>query len=145
MPNIDETSPWPALPLSRLLRPCTNVVPLLGAGISQDAGLPGGKELADWIRAHELASGVDFSSLPEAGARASPLDVSQWLVDRRPHIAEALRAAVRHHLVALCARARIVPHLEDLARTPGRLIVTLNYDDLIERAAEQQGLVLSGR
>ena len=125
-------------PLSRLLEPRSLPVPLLGAGISASAGMPLGAELAAWILRSESAVGVDFSSLPEPGARTDPLHVSQFLIDARSEVAEPLRRAVHQHFVERSAAATLTPLLLHLARTPGRLIVTLNYDDLIERAAEAQ-------
>ncbi len=100
--------------------------------------MPLGAELAAWILRSELAVGVDFSSLPEPGARTDPLHVSQFLIDARSEVAEPLRRAVHQHFVERSAAATLTPLLLHLARTPGRLIVTLNYDDLIERAAEAQ-------
>jgi hypothetical protein len=139
MADIDPTSPWPGPHLAGLLRPCTWPVPLLGAGISAGAGLPLGSQLAAWIEAHELAAGVEFSSLQPA-ERSSPLRVSQLLIDERPRVVDPLRQAVRDLFVERCGAAQLTPELLHLARTPGRLIVTLNYDDLIERAASEQGI-----
>jgi hypothetical protein len=132
--DIDQISPWPGTSLARLLRPCTVPVPLLGAGISAEAGLPLGEELAAWIRDHELSAGVDFSLVPQD----DPLHVSQLLLDERPAAAGLLRQPLREHFIERCASATLTPALLHLARTPGRLIITLNYDDLIERAAEEQ-------
>lgn len=142
MPDIDLTSPWPGPELARLLRPCGVPVPLLGAGISARAGLPLGGDLAAWVAAHPLAGGVDFSPLPADGARRNPLQVAQLLLDERPDASEPLEAAVRDLIAERSAGAVLTDELLAIARTPGRLVLSLNYDPLIQRAAEAQGIAV---
>jgi hypothetical protein len=140
VPDIDSTSPWPGPDLARLLRPCGVPVPLLGAGISAGAGLPLGADLAAWIAAHPLANGIDFSPLPTDGARRNPLQVAQLVLDKRPDAAESLEAAVREMIAERCSEASLTDELLAIARTPGRLVLSLNYDPLIQHAAEAQGI-----
>ena len=142
VPDIDITSPWPGPELARLLRPCGVPVPLLGAGISAGAGLPLGADLAAWIAVHPLANGVDFSPLPADGARRNPLQVAQLLLDERPDAAESLDRAVRDLIAERSAAASLTDELLAIARTPGRLVLSLNYDPLIQRAAEAQGIAV---
>lgn len=142
MPDIDVTSPWPGPELARLLRPCGVPVPLVGAGISAGAGLPLGSELAAFIAAHPLAEGIDFSPLPADGARRNPLQVTQLLLDERPEVSAPLEAAVRDMIAARSAAAVLTDELLAIARTPGRLVLSLNYDPLIQRAAEAQGIAV---
>jgi hypothetical protein len=131
-------SPWPDTRIARLLRPASGVVPLLGAGISVPSGLPTGAVLADWMRGHQIADGVDFSGLGDS-ARRNPLVVSQVLVDTHPERKSELLSAVREHMATLCDEADLSQELMALASAPSGLIITLNYDDLIERAAEAEG------
>ena len=139
-PEISSISPWPRGAVGRALSPCTRPVPLLGAGMSVPCGLPSGGELADWIRTLDLAVGVDFSSLPPRQER-NPLWVSQQILSERPQARGELHRAVAEHFEEREASARPSPALLALARTPNQpsLILTLNYDRLVEIAAEEAG------
>ncbi len=123
-----------------MLSPCERPVPLLGAGIGVRCGLPSGVQLADWIRGLPLASSVNFGVLPRA-ARRNPLWVAQQVVRTDSSLRAPLHRAVASHLITLEATAALSPALLALARTPNRpaLILSLNYDRLVEKAAVQAG------
>nr|WP_246345660.1 SIR2 family protein [Conexibacter arvalis] len=110
---------------------------MLGAGMSVEAGLPLGKELAAWIRCHELARGLDFSLL--GAASEDPTAVLDVVDDHRAESVPAILDDLRAWLASLCRQAEVPEPLRHLAHVPGRLVLTLNYDDLLERAAEEEG------
>jgi len=139
-PEISSIAPWPSGHIARVLSPCERPVPLLGAGVSAGCGMPTGPELARWIRALPLAAGVDFSSLP-ARQRDNPLWVSQLIVDNDREVRAPLHQRVAAHIASREADVNPNAALLALAHTPNRpsLILTLNYDLLVERAAEIAG------
>lgn len=137
-PDISEIAPWPGPPNGPLLRDATTVVPLVGAGVSVDAGLPTGTQLAAWMRAHHVAADLDFDALPP-GHRSNPLHVSQHIVDSDPARRDPLLDAVRVYLRQLSDGAQLTSTLRHLGATPSGLVLTLNYDCLVERAAREAG------
>jgi SIR2-like domain len=123
-----------------VLSPCERPVPLLGAGISVRCGLPSGAQLAQWMRGLPLTAGVDFGVLPPTG-QLNPLWVAQQIVQTDLGLRAPLQQALAGHLAALESAATLTPALRALARTPNRpaLILTLNYDRLVEKAAAEIG------
>jgi hypothetical protein len=123
-----------------VLRPCDRPVPLLGAGVSAGCGLPSGPQLADWIRERTSLATVDFTAIPPPQER-NPLWVAQHVVDTDAALREPMMSELAQHLEDLEAGATLSPALLALAGTPNAaaLILTLNYDLLIERAAEAGG------
>jgi hypothetical protein len=139
-PAISSVSPWPSGDLARVLNACERPIPLIGAGISVPSGLPTGWGLSEFLRRHPLAAGVDFSSLP-ADALGNPLLVTQLICESDPALRVPIHAAVRDHLLDLEAQAEPSAALRSLVSTPNavRLLLSLNYDRLPERAAESIG------
>lgn len=139
-PAISSVAPWPSGTLARVLSPREWPLPLLGAGISVPCGLPSGAQLAEWMRGLPLSEGIDFGALP-AARRRNPLWVTQQVVRADPSLRAPLHRAVADHLITLEDVATPTTALRALARTPNRpaLILTLNYDRLVEKAARQVG------
>ncbi len=137
-PEISSVAPWPSGDLSRVLRPCDRPIPLLGAGVSAGCGLPTGAQLADWIRGLPLVQAVDFSGVSPSEMR-NPLTIAQRVVDHDPASRVEMMRALVAHLRGREPTATLTSALAALVRTPNapRLILTLNYDLLIEKAADQ--------
>lgn len=90
------------------------------------------------MRTIPLVDGVDFTALP-SGRADSPLHVSQHIVDSDPRLREPLLEAVRARIRELSTAATITPALKRLSEIPSGVIVSLNYDQLVERAAQEGG------
>lgn len=90
------------------------------------------------MREHEVAAGLDFDALPP-GHRSSPLHVSQHIADSDPARRGPLLDAVRAHVRQMSDAARLTSTIRHLGATPSGLVVTLNYDCLVERAAREAG------
>lgn len=126
---------WPDAPASDLLSNPRLVVPVVGAGLSAAAGLPGSIELAEHL--------VTAGGLPApAGGWPENLFVVADAVYGAPQASrEVLNQAIASRL-DLANNPGVGPtgtH-RALARTPSKLIITFNYDLLIEEAARQQGI-----
>src|SRR5439155_9433890 len=95
----------------------------VGAGLSRGAGLPDWGELIDRLAA-------DLHVKPPG--RFDYLDLAQWHRERFGQ--EALAAVVREtfHDPARAVRPTLAHYL--LLSLPIRLVITTNYDDLLERA-----------
>jgi SIR2-like protein len=108
--------------------------------MSVPSGLPGGGALARFMRCLPLAATVDFSGL-QGDAAQNPLLVAQTICGTDAGLREPLHAAVADRLRELEAGAVPSAALRSLAATPNRaaLILTLNYDRLVQRAAEMNG------
>src|SRR3954451_23763303 len=115
-----------------LLEQSQRTVPFIGAGMSFPCGLPPAVELAKLLRESGLA----------AAGFHQPNDLNQ-VVDALL-AAGADRAALQSFVVAQydlpTTGARPSPALRALARVPSRIIVTFNYDRLIEAAADLEGV-----
>lgn len=107
-------------------------MPVLGAGVSRGAGLPDAGQLATWLRPRvplltTPADGASLFAVVDAidPSKMSPLELQTLVAD---HIAslELAPSAFVSQLVSL----------------PSRLIITLNYDDLLGVAAERQGIAV---
>jgi hypothetical protein len=140
IPEISLVAPWPGGKIARVLTPCEQPVPLLGAGISVPCGLPSGGELADWIKQLPEVAAVDFGSLPEPQER-NPLWVAQQVVNSDTRLRPVMMRRVAAHLGELEDAATPSAALRSIARTPNHpgLVLTLNYDRLVERAAQDAG------
>jgi hypothetical protein len=109
------------------LRPPQNVIPVLGAGVTQSAGLPGASGLAE----HLLAThDNDYT-----GDRGALIQVVDALMDTG-YSEQDLAASVASYIASWNTGSS--PLIEALIRVPSRFIVTLNYDLIIEQAAEAQ-------
>jgi CheY-like chemotaxis protein len=108
--------------------------------MSKPSGLPLGAELADFIAAFAKEAGVPVHEVPLA-ARSNPLEVSQRVIDARPDLRESLHEAVASHLLKLEKATEPSAALRALAQTTNAvsLVITLNYDRLLERAASDIG------
>lgn len=126
--------------MQRLLLSSRLVVPLLGAGISKPLGLPLGAELARWICEFAAQAGAPLDGVPD-GVLQNPLEIAQRLRDTRPDLRGSMHEFVAARLRTLEASVRPSRALRALAATPNTasLVVTLNYDRLVERAAEEIG------
>jgi hypothetical protein len=98
-------------------------VPFVGAGLSRGAGLPDWSELVARL-AHEL--GLDPTETYD------PLDLAQWYRER--HGPDALASIISGTYSAPVQQARPTLAHYLLLSLPVRLVLTTNYDDLIERA-----------
>jgi SIR2-like domain/NACHT domain len=121
---------WSSAGVSEFLTPVGHVVPVLGAGVSCEAGLPGAGQLAEWLadNAPLIATPLDRAALSHV---VDTVDIS-----RMPP--EQLRQLVATYIESFPLRS--TSFLDELVRLPSRFIVTLNYDDLVGDVAEQQGL-----
>jgi hypothetical protein len=121
-----EPDHGPTLPWERELEqalgegPC---VVFVGAGLSHGAGLPNWRELLGHL-AGEL--GLD----PEG--RHDDLDLAQWYREKFGDQALAKVIADRFSRPAHAARPTLAHYL--LLNLPTRLVLTTNYDDLLEQA-----------
>lgn len=139
--DISMVSPWPEPPLSSLLRPCDRPIVVAGAGVSAGCGLPTGAQLAEWLRAGDFAVGVDFASLDAKGLGDHPGHVASRIFDADPSARGAALPAIAAHIDAAQARATFSRVVNAIAATPAGVVLTLNYDTLVEEAARAQGRV----
>ena len=121
---------WSDNGVSELLTPARTVVPVLGAGVSRDAGLPDAEQLAEWL----LDSAPMSRTPPDRATLFAVVDA----VDPARMPAGELRRIVAAHIESFALRQ--TPFLDELVHLPSRFIVTFNHDDLVGFAAEQQGL-----
>jgi hypothetical protein len=138
-PDISLVSPWPGPPISELLQPCERPVILAGAGVSAGCGLPTGSELGLWMRRREFATGVDFSGLDRNGQGEHPGHVARQVLEEKPEVRRPMLVDVAGHIEATQARAELSRVVQAIAATPTGVVVTFNYDTIIEQAAEEAG------
>ncbi len=118
----------------------------LGAGVSAGAGLPGWNQLIEKL-AIEL--GIPLGPRDDLDYY---LDLAQWFVEKRG------AAALSHIIAGLFGGAEARPTLAHylLMSLPVRLVITTNYDDLLERTlsalrrypvtiVEQKDVALTGQ
>lgn len=134
-PDISLVAPWPGPPLTHLLRPCDRPLVFAGAGVSAGCGLPTGAQLAAWLRAQKFAAGADFSGLDDRGRGDHPGYVASRIRDADPGAYPAVREAVAAHVSSVQARATYSRVVQAIARTRTGVVLTLNYDTLVEEAA----------
>jgi hypothetical protein len=112
------------------LRPARNVIPVIGAGVTQSAELPGAGGLAEHLlSAH--GNRRDYASNPR-----SLTQVVDFLI-AAGHTELELATSVASHIASWESGSS--PLIEALIRIPSRFIVTFNYDVTVEHAAEAQG------
>lgn len=138
-----ETTWWPPPPAGDLLRVARNVVPVVGAGFSARAGLPVGSQLGAWL-AERFEAGHDGKALP-VGRLGDCTYIASAIVgtSRSPGAKERevllnQRVAEYYDLDTHGAAPRIAAW--SLVRVPSRIVITLNYDDVLEHAAHEQGI-----
>lgn len=103
------------------------IVPLIGAGLALEAGLPSAEELAEVLRER---SGVELDAAPsDFGAVCRG-------IEHAAGVGELQRLAA-----AVIAGIEVTPtsSLAAIARCPSGLVLTTNYDDAIERSVEEIG------
>jgi hypothetical protein len=132
---------WPPHPAGELLRARHSVVPVLGAGFSAGAGLPLGPELAQWLAAtfpafdgRPLDPSLATNCVLVASEIVGPPDEDQLKRSL------ALRAKVADFYDLGTHSATPTIGAWALVRVPSKLIITLNYDPLLEQAADDQGI-----
>lgn len=106
------------------------VVPVVGAGVAQSAGLPGSPELAKRLLAgspHASTYRGSPESLAEVADHLALMDCKE----------SALLSSVAAEIAAY--RAKRSPLVEALIRIPSRFIVTLNFDLTLEEADRRRG------
>lgn len=106
-------------------------MPVIGAGISRGAHLPDAGQLASWIASW---------APPEEGAFSDEWNLMQVVdeIDPAQLAPEDLLQQVADHIKAMPLEP--TPVANALVRVPSKLIVTLNYDLLLEQAAHGQDI-----
>jgi hypothetical protein len=124
---------WPPSPAADLLRDVESVVPVVGAGLSTAVGLPSPLELARRLAklAGDTPPKVDLAFFAAADAAYRSGKVRRGELNRM--IADWTSSDANPD-----ARPNAVH--QALVRVGSRLIVTFNYDLLLEQAAKDQGL-----
>jgi hypothetical protein len=133
----DQDLSWVPEVAARLLRSPAEVVPFVGAGISIGAGIPSGSQLAAELLRCGSDRGVDFSSLSAKGREDCRLVADHW-ARRDPALEGQVREAVAEIISAAEREGKPSTCQRELARTPSRICLTLNYDLSLERAAAEQ-------
>ena len=121
---------WPAGDAARFLDDRGFVIPVLGAGLSSGAGLPGAQDLAVWIveNVPSRRAGYTNAANPDLFTVAGEVGIED----------QELRCRVASWIGEWDLRS--TPLIEALVRVPSNLIITLNYDLLLEEAARQAGI-----
>jgi hypothetical protein len=121
---------WTNTEAARLLQPRSYVVPVIGAGISMSAELPGAAGLAEL-----LAERVPLrEELPDRTHLFGVVD----RIDSEQLPPPALKRMVVEHIDSFELRANDLSRA--LVQLPSRLIITLNYDGLLHHTAEELGI-----
>jgi hypothetical protein len=123
---------WSGNGVGELLTPVGDVVPVLGAGVGRDAGLPDARQLAEWLADEVTLAGApsNRSDLFQVVDAVAPSELS----------VDAMKQKVAAYIESFALRP--TPFLDELVRLPSRFIITFNYDDLVGFVAEQQGLTV---
>jgi hypothetical protein len=104
------------------------ILPFVGSGLTLAAGAPSPARLArELARRTDVPCDTDRPSLTAVTRDAEDAHSSEVV---RQHVAEIFSGL----------RLRPTPALTAVCGTPGRRILTTNYDDAIERAARERGL-----
>jgi hypothetical protein len=112
----------------------------VGTGLSIGAGLPGGSRLAEWLRGLDLADEIDFDAMSPSD-HGHCVQVADEIAKRDPGTETELRRQVCEYLdLERNPGVQVTGTHEALVRTPGGVCLTLNYDLLLEEAAERQEL-----
>jgi SIR2-like domain len=134
--RLEGQPPWFPAEAEPLLQPPEKVIPVIGAGMSLAAGLEDARALARWIGQLPMANGVE---LP-AYQRENLFAVADAVVGGEFDRAIELRRLVADRLRLREGQFRITEALAAVVHAPSRLIMTFNYDELIEAAAANEGL-----
>lgn len=118
-----------------LLANADEVVPILGAGVSAAAGLPGGAELLAALRAR-----LDPTAGDSAPAEEDFFSAVDKLVDRDIDREGEAQVCTAEFYAAALNEIELGAIAFYLVQVPSRLIVSLNYDQSLESAAEEIGL-----
>jgi hypothetical protein len=119
---------WPPNEAGSILETREFVVPVLGAGISVDAGMPSSQAVADHIMKKIPAREGEYSDGSSLMAVADEADIDP--LDLNKLVAEFVMSSAP----AVTDFARAIVH------APSRLIVTFNYDFVLENAADAEGV-----
>jgi hypothetical protein len=125
---------WPPGEAGRVLRRAGRVVPVVGAGFSKLVGLPLASELGAWMAATLGGSAnLDSTRLTDCKYVADEI-VATGVdpLDLRSQVAAQYDLSVRGTVPGIGARS--------LVHVPSKHIVTLNYDRVLEEAANAEGI-----
>lgn len=120
---------WANAHAASVLRSPRPLVPVIGAGVSQAAGLPGSADLARW-----LADRVPLQDEVPDGHLIAVIDA----VDRSKTPTSKVRELVDEFIGGHALEP--IPLTDALVRVPSRFLITLNYDLLLERSAERRDI-----
>ena len=123
-----------------LIRNREQVVPIIGAGVSQAAGLPGAARLREALM-------EQFEPHPARGEFANRDDLRHVVNDIINHdraVAAEVQAFVASFFVRAVEETKTHQISRDLIQVPSRLIVTFNYDRSLEKAAAELGIKCDG-
>lgn len=121
---------WPAGDAARFLDDRSFVIPVLGAGVSCGAGLPGAPDFAAWIVTNVPSAGTGYTN----AAHPTLFTVAGEVSD-----AHELRRGIATWVSGFELRPTALT--KALVRVPSNFIITLNYDLLLEETARQAGIV----
>jgi hypothetical protein len=129
--TITPTAPWrPAnVATDKLLVPESKVVPFVGAGVSEGAGLPTGADIGQRLRDEFIAPDALY---PDPRTVATTLIRNGRATDR-----EVQRCVARLYQDASARGLTPTAALSAIAGIPSKWVVTLNYDDSVEQTAAQ--------
>lgn len=120
-----EAEWWPASPAAELLHDRRAVIPVIGAGLSAAAGMPSSAELAarlaSWLP--DDVVGGDLFAVADAAFHAN--------AEHRHAIQRDVAAAIADAPIRLTEAHRA------LVMVRSRVLVTFNYDEVLEEAAKQ--------
>lgn len=124
--------PWfPTGDAAKLLASAEAVIPFVGAGVSRGAQLPDAKKLANWIAGWAPPIATGFSDRDNLMTVVDEID--EEALPRKE-----LLPRVADHVGSEPLNPS--PVAKALVRVPSRFIITLNYDLLLEAAADQLGI-----
>jgi hypothetical protein len=101
--------------------------------------LPTGGALAAWLRGQEFGAGVDFSGIDAQGRGAHPGYVASRILDHDRSRRETMSRAIADRIADGQAAATLSKVVMAIAAAPAGVVLTFNYDTLVEEAARTQG------
>lgn len=130
---------WPDGEAAKILRNRGKVVPVIGAGISKSCLAPDSRALAQWL--------ADTYPLPNGQTFSNPFNcqtVADEIADSRERSLQ-IRSDVADYLDL--DKLGVGPNevVRSLCRVQSRLVVTFNYDLLLEAAAALEGVDVESR
>jgi hypothetical protein len=108
------------------------VIPVVGAGISQNAGLPGTADLTRYLIENSTPDPAVGSTFSDPGDLMS---VADDITNGDAFKSDELRDRVAKYWETELAKVQPASIVRLLIKVPSRLIVTFNYDRLLEKAA----------